>query len=91
MKFYELAIGARFIFRGQRFEKLGMSMAKDDKGIGSIFMGETEVSPDGVPQLLPPEEAAKWKPDDKHWTEYLGPAPGQKKAGPEAPGTGGAI
>ena len=75
MKFYELAIGARFIFRGRRFEKIAMSMANDEKQFGSVFMGETEVVPDGVPLLLLPEEAAKWKPDDRHWTEHLTPAP----------------
>ena len=75
MKFYELAIGARFVFRGQRFEKIAMSMAREEQGLGSIFQGETEIVPDGVPLLLPPEEAAWWKPSDRHWTEHLSPAP----------------
>jgi hypothetical protein len=88
MKFYELAIGAQFIFRGRRFEKIAMSMANDEKRFGSVFMGETEVVPDGVPLLLPPEEAAKWKPDDRHWTEYLSPAPRPREPGSNAPATG---
>jgi hypothetical protein len=75
MKFYELAIGARFIFRGRRFEKIAMSMARQEQGLASIFQGETEIVPDGVPLLLPPEEAAWWKPSDRHWTDYLPPAP----------------
>jgi len=30
------------------------------------------------PLLLSPEEEALWKPPERHWTEYLGAAPGQK-------------
>jgi hypothetical protein len=78
MQLYELAVGARFFFRGRRYEKIAMSMARDEDRIGNIFMGETEVTADGEPSLLPPEEAALWKPPERHWTEYLGPAPGQK-------------
>jgi len=80
MKFYELAIGARFVFRGQRFEKIAISMARGLPGFGGIFMGETEVTPEAEALLLPPEEAAKWKPSDKHRTDYLTPAPGQRRA-----------
>jgi hypothetical protein len=43
-----------------------MVLAKSEQGRGSVLMCETEVVPDGVPLLLPPEEAAKWKPDDRH-------------------------
>jgi hypothetical protein len=28
MRFYELAVGAPFIFRGRRFEKIAMGMAQ---------------------------------------------------------------
>jgi hypothetical protein len=77
MKFYELAVGAWFILRGRRFEKIAMSMATDEQGLGSLLIGETEIVPDGVPLLLPPAEAAWWKPSDRHWTEYLNPAPPQ--------------
>ena len=76
MRFYELAIGARFFFRGRRYEKLAMSVANDEDRVGHVFMGETEVTADGEPLLLPPDEAARWKPDARHWTEYLGPVPG---------------
>jgi hypothetical protein len=86
MKFYELAVGARYVFRGRRFEKTAMSMANDEKRCGRIFMGETEVTPDGVPFLLPLEEAAKWKPDERHWTEYL--TPRARAKGTEAGSTG---
>jgi len=86
MQFYELAIGARFFFRGRRYEKLAMSMAEDEERVGHSFLADAEVTLEvrgaecGVrsdPELLPPEEAARWKPDDRHWTEHLGPAPGQ--------------
>jgi hypothetical protein len=88
MKFYELAIGARFVFRGRRFEKIGMGMAKEEQGLGSLFMGETEIVPDGAPLLLPPEEAAWWKPSDRYWTEFLSPAPPPREPGPRASATG---
>jgi hypothetical protein len=81
MKFYELAVGAHFVFQGRRFEKIAMSMAREEQGLGRILLGETEVVPDGVLLLLSEVEAARWKPDDRHWTEHLGPAPGQRKYG----------
>ena len=78
MKFYELAIDARFVFRGRRFEKIGMGMANDEHGHGSIFMGETEVAPEGVPLLLPPEEAARMIDTGP---STLVPRPGQGRQG----------
>ena len=77
MKFYELAVGARFFFRGRRFEKLAMSMAEDEERVGHIFMADAEVTADAEALLLPPEETARWKPPKKHWTEHIRPAPGQ--------------
>jgi hypothetical protein len=77
MKFYELGIGAAFTFHGRRFEKTCMSMAKGPDGCGHIFMGVTEILTEGTPLLLSPEEAARWKPDEKYWADYLTPAPGQ--------------
>ena len=55
-----------------------MSMAEDEERLGHAFMGDVEVTPDGEALLLPPEVAARWKPDDRHWTEYVGPAPKQR-------------
>jgi hypothetical protein len=78
MKFYELAIGARFCFRGRRFEKLAMSLAEDEDRAGHVFTGNAEVTADGEPLLLPPAEAALWKPDDRDWADYLSPAPGHR-------------
>jgi hypothetical protein len=76
VKFYELAIGARFVFRGQRFQKIAMCMAEDDRRWGNIFRGETDVTLDvrsaecgvqnvGPEMLLPPAEAAPWKPGER--------------------------
>jgi hypothetical protein len=76
-QFYELAIGARFAIRGRRIEKIAMSMAEDAERVGHIFLADAEVTVDGEALLLPPVEAARWKPADRHWTEKMGPAPGQ--------------
>lgn len=78
MQFYRLAPGARFEFRGKRYMKTAASMANDADRIGSVFLGETEVTMVGEPMLLPEAEAGKWKPSNTHWTEHLAPAPGQK-------------
>jgi hypothetical protein len=50
-------------------------------GLAMSLWGETEVTADGEPLLLPPDEAARWKPDERHWIEYLGPAPGLRSRG----------
>jgi hypothetical protein len=77
MKFYEMAPGAVFAFGGRRFTKTAMSMAEDENRCGNIFQSRTEVEPKGVPLLLPLEIAAQWKPDERPWTDYITPAPGQ--------------
>jgi hypothetical protein len=74
MKFYELAVGAVFTVWGRTYRKTAMSMAEalDDgprRGWGCVFFGETEVVSDGP--LLPPEVAAKWKPERGHWTAVV--------------------
>ena len=78
MMFYKLAIGSRFSFGGQRYVKTAMSMAQDEQPIGNLFLAETEVTVEGEPLLLSPAEADRWKPSDKHWTEFLGPAPSER-------------
>ena len=62
MMFYELAIGAHFSFRGRRFIKQAMAVAEDEQRVGNVFLGHTEVTCEGEPLLLSPEEAARWKP-----------------------------
>jgi hypothetical protein len=41
--FCELSVGTFFLFRGQRFEKLGTSLAGDSKSSRIIFDRDTEV------------------------------------------------
>ncbi len=69
VRFYELAVGAPFIWRGQRYQKTAMSMAQDEQRFGSVFLGETEVASDGP--LLPAEEVAMWKPERGHWAAVI--------------------
>jgi len=71
MKFYKLAIGARFTVRGEPFTKCGMSAAKNERGWCSLFLGIMDVEPEGEPLLLPPEEAAKWRPNYGPWAELM--------------------
>ncbi len=78
MQIYELAVGARFFFRGRRYEKLAMRMAEDEQRAGHIFAADAEVTADGERLLLSPEAAARWKPTEKHQTEHIGPARGQR-------------
>jgi hypothetical protein len=79
MQFYQLAIGARFEFRGREYVKKAMSMTQDSDGIGNIFQAGAEVTPIGEPLLLSEAEAAKWKPSEIPWTAHLTPAPGQRR------------
>ena len=69
VKFYELAIGARFVFGGQRFEKTAMSMAADEQRVGCIFLGETAVVSEGP--LLSAGEAGWWKPEGGPWAAVI--------------------
>lgn len=74
MRFYELAVGAEFVFRGRRFVKTAMSMAEvladgPERGWGNVFLGETEVVSEGP--LLPPEVAARWKPERGPWAAVI--------------------
>jgi hypothetical protein len=38
-----------------------------------------KVVPEGVPVLLSPEAAERWKPKEGHWADHLTPAPGQSQ------------
>jgi hypothetical protein len=69
MKFYELAVGGVFTFRGQTFRKTAMSMAEDERRWGNVFLGETEIISDGPP--LPPEVAAHWEPERGQWARLI--------------------
>lgn len=69
--FWQLPIGARFEFRGRRYEKLALSMARDEERCGNIFQYETEV----VWDRRPGEVEGPPRPPQPHWTSYLSPAP----------------
>lgn len=43
IRFTELPVGARFEFRGRRYEKVALSMARDEERLGNAFHAETEV------------------------------------------------
>lgn len=46
MPFHRLPVGAKFEFRGRRYQKLALSMAGDEDRFGNIFHAETEVVPE---------------------------------------------
>ena len=75
MKFYELAVGSRFFHVGQRFEKVTVSVAQDEQGIGYVFLAGTQVESDDEPIQHPPAEAAIWESSATYWTAHPGPAP----------------
>ena len=52
-KFSQIPIGARFEFRGHRYEKLALSLARDEERLGNIFHAETEVVPEAAPRSRP--------------------------------------
>lgn len=54
-----------------------MGIGEDEQRNGHAFPGVTQIDPDGEPLLLPPEEAAKWKPDESDWTRHLPGSPGE--------------
>jgi hypothetical protein len=82
--FYRLPLGARFEFRGKRYEKLALSMARDEERCGNIFQDEAEVLWDRQPgeELKPP------RPPEPPWWSYMSPAPGQ---GPRRKVEGGGL
>jgi hypothetical protein len=42
-RFCELAVGARFEFRGRRYEKMNAEVGRDEERAGNVFWPETEV------------------------------------------------
>ena len=71
LEFYQLAIGAEFEWQDVRFRKTGLNVAIPmSGGNGCVIMGDTMVISNGP--LLPPEDAAKGKPDLNDWGKALG-------------------
>jgi hypothetical protein len=59
MQFKELPVGARFEFRGHRYEKVALSMACDEERMGNIFHDDTEVVSDTpITRTAPTDGAA---------------------------------
>ena len=48
MKFYKLAIGARFTVRGERFTKRGMGAAENERRWCFMFFGIMDVEPEEI-------------------------------------------
>ena len=46
MQFQEVTIGQHFEFRGRRYQKLAVSLARDEDYFGNVFQAQTEVLPD---------------------------------------------
>ncbi len=74
--FCQIPIGARFEFRGRRYCKLALSLAQDEERFGNVFHDSTEVLPDQGVQPLPLTRDPR---TEKHWTDYIHPAPGQSR------------
>ena len=74
--FYQLPLGARFEFRGKRYEKLALSMAGDEDRCGNIFQEEAEV----FWERRPGEELRPPRPPEPPWWSHMSPAPGQGPA-----------
>jgi hypothetical protein len=69
--FYQLPIGARFEFRGRRYEKLALSLARDEDRCGNVFQDQCQV----IWHCQPGEQPGPPRKPEPHWTTYLDPAP----------------
>lgn len=49
VKFNQIPVGARFEFRGRRYQKVALSMAHDEDRYGNVFLDYTEVIPEPGP------------------------------------------
>lgn len=82
LRFGELPLGGRFEFRGRRYEKLALSLARDEDRCGNIFQAETLVCTEqagGTAPLLAVARAAV--PAEPSWAQYLSRAPGLTRSG----------
>ncbi len=73
IQFQQLPIGARFEFRGRRYEKLALGIARDEDHCGNLFQDETQV----FWHRRPGEEPRPMRPPQPHWATHLTPAPVQ--------------
>lgn len=79
--FSEVPVGGRFEFRGRRYEKLALSLARDEERCGNIFLDYTEVCIDSVAaRPAAPIATTPFRRDNsplRSWTGHLSVAPGQ--------------
>lgn len=88
--FSEVPIGGRFEFRGRRYEKLALSLARDEERCGNVFLDHTEVCVEsGAARLTPSTATGPSRPDNsppraalplQSWADHLSVAPGQLTA-----------
>ena len=64
VRFKEVPVGARFEFRGLRYEKVARSMARDEERQGNIFHEDTEVVYEAPAGRMTPETSANL-PEDR--------------------------
>lgn len=93
--FSEVPVGGRFEFRGRRYEKLALSLARDEERCGNVFMDRTEVCVENATALRAagaapaPERRASASahatPPPRSWTDYLSVAPGQSPGSRRTP------
>ncbi len=82
-QFHQLPIGARFEFRGRRYEKLALSLAGDEDRCGNVFHAATEVLWDtALGARFGTAAAALSAADGAVWTRHLAPAPAARESRP---------
>lgn len=62
LQFQEIPIGQHFEFRGRRYQKLALSLARDEDHYGNIFQAQTEVLPDPFAPRTPELPARRSAP-----------------------------
>jgi hypothetical protein len=83
-QFCKLPIGARFEFRGRRYEKLAASFAGDEERCGNMFQAGTEVCWENTVPPSRPRAPHAQPTSAQDWTLRLGSVPGQLPGNPPA-------
>ena len=93
-KFHEVPVGGKFEFRGRRYEKLALSLARDEERCGNVFHDLTEVLAEAPPVISPTQTGATASnttglagppplrveaPEFSQWTRALVSAPGRRE------------
>jgi len=75
-QFWELPVGARFNHGARRYEKIALSMGRDEDRCANVFHDTTEVSWD---RRDGEARAEHRRPDAKAWWSRITPAVGQRR------------